>query len=206
MRGFDMLTVLTKSRDGLPLPFSRDRSGFLFNQGAGCVLILEELQKAKKRGARIYAEISGYECSGDAYHIVQMEPSGKRIEELFKKLVKEIKIDYLNAHGTATISNDEIEAKIIQNIFGNRSNQPYINSTKGLLGHSIGASGAIEAAVTALSIKKSVIHGNLTTNPIEDLNLPLLSTEASIKYGLSASYGFGGHNVLLLLKRFDKDE
>ncbi len=206
MRGFDMLSVLTRSKDGMPLPFSRDRSGFLLNQGAGCLLVLEELQKAKERGSRIYAELSGYEYSSDAYHIVQMDPTGKNITAIIKKLIKDIKIDYLNAHGTATVSNDKIEAEIIQDIFGDKKHQPYINSTKGLLGHSIGASGAIEAAVTALSIKESVLHGNLTMNPIENLNLPMTSMEAHIKYGLSASYGFGGHNALLLLKRFDENE
>ncbi len=206
MRGFDMLTTLTKSKDGKPLPFSKQRSGFLFNEGAGCVLILEELQNARKRGADIYAEIVGYESSSDSHHIVQMEPSGQNIAMLFEKLTKGIKIDYLNAHGTATLSNDEIEAKIIQDLFGDKSTQPTINSTKGILGHSIGANGAIEAAVTAMSIKNALIHGNLTTDPMDNLNLPMTTIEAKIKYAISASYGFGGHNVLLLLKRFEENE
>lgn len=203
MRGFDMLTTLTKSEDGKPLPFSRQRSGFLFNEGAGCILLLEELERAKKRGAAIYAEIVGYESSSDAYSIVQMDPQGKSITDLFQRITADgIKVDYLNAHGTATVSNDEIEALIIQQVFGSKRHQPVINSTKGILGHSIGASGALEAAVTAISIKESRIHGNITIDPLDNLNLPLKTIEREIEYALSASYGFGGHNALLLFKRY----
>lgn len=206
MRGFDMLTVLTRAQDGIPRPFSPERSGFLFNEGAGCVLILEELQNARKRGAHIYAELVGYECSSDAYNILQIEPSGATIAELFKIITADKKIDYLNAHGTGTQINDEVEARVIQKVFGDKRDQPYINSTKGLLGHSIGASGALEAAVTALSIDNSKIHGNLIREPLDNLNLPLESIETEIKYALSASYGFGGHNAILCLKRFDENE
>jgi len=206
MRGFDMLSALTRAKDGRPLPFSRQRSGFLFNEGAGCVLVLEELARARKRGAGIYAEIVGYEACSDAYSIVQMDPSGDSITSLFQKITGGIKVDYLNAHGTATIANDDIEAKVIQWIFGAAGAQPYINSTKGILGHSIGASGAIEVAVVALSIKKSRIHGNITTDPLENLNLPLETLTAPIDYALSASYGFGGHNALILLKRYEDHE
>ncbi len=202
MRGFDMLTVLTRAQDGIPQPFSQARSGFLFNDGAGCVLILEELQRAKKRGAHIYAELVDYECSCDAYNILQIEPSGANIQELFKKITAGKKIAYLNAHGTGTQNNDDVEAGVIQEVFGDKNAQPYINSTKGLLGHSIGASGAIEAAVTALSIDKAKIHGNLTKDPLDDLNLPLESLETVIDYALSASYGFGGHNAILCFKRY----
>lgn len=204
MRGFDMLSTLTRSEDGKPLPFSQQRSGFLFNEGAGCVLVLEELERAKMRGADIYAEIVGYEAGSDAYNIVQMEPSGESIARLFQKLVGDMRIDYLNAHGTATISNDDIESRVIQHVFGPKEKQPYINSSKGILGHSIGASGALEAAVTALAIKKCRIHGNITTDPLGNINLPLESIDTEIEYALSASYGFGGHNALLLLRRYDE--
>lgn len=206
MRGFDMLATLTKSENGKPLPFSQRRSGFLFNEGAGCVLVLEELEKARQRGADIYAEIVGYESSSDAYNIVQMEPSGDSIVRLFQRLAKDIRVDYLNAHGTATISNDDIESRVIQRVFGAKEMQPYINSSKGILGHSIGASGALEAAVTAISIKESRIHGNITTDPLGNLNLPQESIDVSIENAISASYGFGGHNALLLLKRYDENE
>ncbi len=206
MRGFDMLTALTRAKDGRPLPFSHYRSGFLFNEGAGCVLVLEELEHARHRGADIYAEIVGYEAGSDAYNIVQMEPSGESIRGLFAKLTAGIKVDYLNAHGTATTANDEIEAKVIERVFGDKSTQPYINSSKGILGHSIGASGALEAAVTAIAIKESKVHGNLTIEPTDNLNLPLQSISAPIEYAISASYGFGGHNALLLMKRYKEHE
>lgn len=206
MRGFDMLSTLTRAEDGSPQPFSHQRSGFLFNEGAGCVLVLEELEKARARGADVYAEIVGYEAGSDTYSIVQMDPRGDNIASLFETIGRGIKVDYLNAHGTATITNDDIEAKVIQRIFGDKSNQPYINSTKGVLGHSIGASGALEAAITALSIKESRIHGNLTSEPMDNLNLPLETIKTPIKYALSASYGFGGHNALILFKRYQENE
>lgn len=206
MRGFDMLSTLTRAKGGRPQPFSQHRSGFLFNEGAGCVLVLEELERARKRGADIYAEIVDYESCSDAFSIVQLDPTGDSITSLFQKITRGIKVDYLNAHGTATIANDDIEAKVIQRIFGAKSTQPYINSTKGILGHSIGASGALEAAVAALSIKDSRIHGNLTSDPMDNLNLLLETIETSIDYALSASYGFGGHNALILLRRYEDNE
>jgi len=206
MRGFDMLSTLTKAKDGRPQPFSQQRNGFLFNEGAGCVLVLEELAVARIRGATIYAEIVDYESCSDAYSIVQMDPSGDSITKLFQKITGGVKVDYLNAHGTATTANDEIEAKVIQWIFGDKNTQPFINSTKGILGHSIGASGALEVAVTALSIKESIIHGNLTSESIANLNLPMETMEVPIDYAISASYGFGGHNALILLKRYDENE
>jgi len=202
MRGFDMLMALTKSDDGNPIPFSKNRSGFLFNEGAGCVLVLEELDSAKQRGAEIYAEICGFESCSDAYNIVQIEESGEAIARMLEKLVGKNKIDYFNAHGTGTIANDEIEANIIQRVFGKMSEQPLINSTKGIIGHSIGASGAIEAAVTALSIKNSKVHGNNIVEPMEDLNLVQETINKDIDCAVSASYGFGGHNAAILFKRY----
>ena len=127
-------------------------------------------------------------------------------KSLLKKLIGDKKIDYLNAHGTATITNDEVEARIIQEVFGDKDSQPYINSTKGILGHSIGASGALEAAVTALSIKKSKIHGNLTDNVLENLNLAEGTISLPIDYAVSTSFGFGGHNAALLLKKYQENE
>ncbi len=206
MRGFDMLSTLTRAKDGRPQPFSQQRSGFLFSEAAGCVLVLEELERAQHRGADIYAEIVDYEACSDAYSIVQMEPSGDSITGLFQKITQGIKVDYLNAHGTATMANDDLEGKVIEQIFGAKKTQPYINSSKGILGHSIGASGALEVAVTAFSIKEAKIHGNLTWDPMDNLKLPLESMETPIEYALSASYGFGGHNALMLLKRYDDHE
>lgn len=204
MRGFDMLGTLTRSGQGNPMPFSQKRSGFLFNEGAGCILVLEELDAARKRGALIYAEISDYGCNSDAFHIVQQDASGEQIAGLLRKLAQDRPIDYFNAHGTGTWSNDEMEARIIREIFGEKQRQPLINSTKGILGHSIGASGALEAAVTALSIYQGKVHGNILDQPMDHLNLVHQSRDAEIRYGISASYGFGGHNGAILLKKVDE--
>ncbi len=202
MRGFDMLSTLTKSEDGNPMPFSNRRSGFLFNEGAGCILILEELESALKRGAHIYAEISGYECNSDAVNIVQMDDTGEQIKKLLVKIKGSTTIDYINAHGTGTVLNDEIEARVIRGIFGDKSNQPHINSSKGILGHSIGASGALEAAITAMSIKNERVHGSRIDDPMENLNIVMESMPAKVDYALSTSYGFGGHNAAILFKRY----
>lgn len=202
MRGFDSLNTLTKSKDGNPMPFSKKRSGFLFNEGAGAVLILEELENALQRKATIYAEIDGFECNSDAYNIVQMEPTGEKVKQLIKNLIKNNEIDYINTHGTGTITNDEIEAKVIQEIFGDKKNQPILNSTKALIGHSIGASGAIEAIVTALSIYNSKIHENKISDPMENLNLALNTVEKPLNTAISLSYGFGGHNCGILFKKY----
>jgi 3-oxoacyl-[acyl-carrier-protein] synthase II len=204
MRGFDVLDTLTKSSDGIPRPFSDERSGFLFNEATSCVLILEELESAKRRNANIYAEIIDFCSNSDAYSIVEMNSNGVMIESLFDNIRNNnIKIDYLNTHGTGTILNDKIERNIILKVFGNKNTQPIINSTKGILGHSIGASGAIEAAVMAMSIKESIIHGNLLEEGFKDLNLNVDSIEKKINYAISTQYGFGGHNSMLLFRRYE---
>ena len=118
--------------------------------------------------------------------------------------IQEKKIDYLNSHGTGTVHNDLIETMIIKKYFGDINQQPLINSTKGLLGHTIGASGAIEAAVTALSISSGILHGNITNNPVENLNLIKTPIEKEINKAVSVSYGFGGHNAGLLLGKYDE--
>jgi 3-oxoacyl-[acyl-carrier-protein] synthase II len=205
MRGFDMLTVLTRSGDGRPQPFSKRRSGFLFNEGAGCSLVLEEMGRARERGARIYAEICDYQVNSDAHSIVRMEESGARIEALLSKISKDKPVDYLNTHGTGTVANDRIEAAVIRRVFGPGGRQPYLNATKGILGHSIGASGALEAAVTALSVYHGKIHGNRIDDPLDDLNLVAQTIDTPINCAISASYGFGGHNAALLFKRFEHE-
>jgi 3-oxoacyl-[acyl-carrier-protein] synthase II len=128
--------------------------------------------------------------------------SGIQIKKILNKVIGRNKIDYINAHGTATILSDEVEYNIIKEVFGTKNRQPIINSTKGLLGHSIGASGAIEVAVTALSIKYKKIHANISEDTFEDLNLANDVTDKSIEYALTASYGFGGHNAVILLGKY----
>lgn len=203
MRGFDMLKALTRSENGLPMPFSKKRSGFLFNEGAGCILVLEEFDSAIRRGAHIYAEISGYRCNSDAHNIVQIDDSGERIAELLNNIVGGQKIDYFNAHGTGTEQNDCIEAKVLKEVFGDKENQPLIGVTKGITGHSLGASGALEAAVTAMSIDRSMVHGCKIEEPIDNLNLVQQTVNTDIKNAVSASYGFGGHNGALMFKRLE---
>jgi 3-oxoacyl-[acyl-carrier-protein] synthase II len=195
MRGFDVLGVLTQAPDGRPRPFSRRRSGFFFAEGGACLLVLEDLEHARQRGAAIYAELADYRANSDASNIVQIDPSGQQIRRLLGELSAGRKIDYLNAHGTGTVVNDEIEAHAIQRVFGGQAAQPWINSTKGLLGHTLGASGAIEAAVTALAVARGIVHGNLSDDPMPDLNLPWEPTQGRIENALSVSYGFGGHNA-----------
>jgi len=204
MRGFDQLDTLTRAEDGQPLPFSTKRTGFLFNEGAGCILVLEELNSALARGVEIYAELCGYESNSDAFNIVQMHESGREIIKLLQRLIKQHRIDYLNTHGTGTLTNDAVEAKVIQEIFGDHTQQPLLNSTKGILGHSIGASGALEAAVTALSIYHRKVHGNFVIEPLENLNLLSQTTDVELNYAISTSYGFGGHHAAILLKRYDQ--
>jgi 3-oxoacyl-[acyl-carrier-protein] synthase II len=201
MRCFDTLGTLTKSSDGKPMPFSKQRSGFLFTEGAGCILVLEDYQRAIKRNAPVYAEIIGFECNSDAKNIVIMDESGQDIFSIIEKLTNVNKIDYINSHGTATLLNDEIESKLIKKIFGDRSSQPIINSTKSILGHSISASAAIEAAICAMSVQQNVVHANLSVDNIDNLNIAETKINKTINTALSLSYGFGGHNSGLLIKK-----
>jgi 3-oxoacyl-[acyl-carrier-protein] synthase II len=203
MRGFDLLGALTKSMDGMPRPFSAMRSGFLFSEGGACMLVLESHSHARSRDARIYAELLDYQSCSDAANIVQIEKSGQQITGMLGSISDGRSIDYLNAHGTGTEVNDEVESLAIQRVFGDAGRQPLISSTKGIVGHTLGASGAISAAATALSVAHDAVHGNLTDNPIENLNLPLSSVTASVRRALTVSYGFGGHNAALLLGKVD---
>ncbi len=204
MRGFDMLGVLTQSQEGIPIPFSKASTGFLFSQGASCILVLEEHEHAVKRGAQIYAEVMDFQSNSDAYNIVQMESSGDQIQQLLNDLKQDRRIDYLNAHGSGTLVNDDIEANAMVKVFGPKEKQPFINSTKGIVGHTLGASGALEAAVTALSIKRSKLHGNNIPDPRENLNLVGETLEANLNVAISTSYGFGGHNAGIVLKKYDE--
>jgi 3-oxoacyl-[acyl-carrier-protein] synthase II len=204
MRGFDSLGTLTTSKDGFPNPFSTERSGFLFAEGGACLLVLESLEHAIHRGITPYAEIAGYEANSDAYNIVQMDPAGNQARAMLEKLIGGKKIDYFNTHGTATQLNDETEATLIRSLFGGKQVQPVINSTKSITGHSIGASGAIEAAVVALSIRDSVIHKNISCNVMDDLNLAMEITPCDVHTAVSASYGFGGHNAALLFLKSER--
>jgi len=200
LQGFDHLGVLSKSEDGYPCVFSKERSGFLFSEGAACCLILEKYEAAVNRNANIYAEITGYETNCDGFHIVTMPEDPIYAKDMIRRL-SSIKVDYYNAHGTGTEMNDLAERDIITSVYGNIECQPYINSTKGIIGHTIGASGAVEAAVCAHAIGNSKIHGNILKTPMEGLNLPEKTFNCSINCAVSASFGFGGHNAALRLEK-----
>lgn len=201
--GFSSLGALTASEDGDCAAFSEERSGFLYSEGAVCMLCLEEYEHARARNARIYAEITGYCANNDAYHVVSIEPEAKEIEKLLRSIKGDKEIDYYSAHGTGTKLNDEVEAKVIQKLWGSSSGQPFINSTKSIVGHSIGASGAIEAAVCCDSIYHGRIHGTRMKTPAFDLNVVKEAIDTEVHSAISASFGFGGHNCVLRFERCD---
>lgn len=203
-KGFEYLKCSSTNKEGNVYPFSKEKNGFLFSEGAACMLVIEELEHALKRGAEIYAEITGFACSSDAYNVVSMYPNGTIVENMLKKLVQGKKVDYYNAHGTATILNDEVEAKIIQNVFGDADSQPAINSSKAFLGHTLGASGAIELAVCADSIRHNKVHGNLCGTILENINYTPETREMQVDCAVSSSLGFGGHNSAIMVERYRK--
>ena len=198
---FDVLGALTHTTDGLPRPFSAERSGFLFSEGGACTLILEEYESAVARGAEIYAEITNYSACCDAYHIVKMPEYPEQVIAMLRGMTAGKDVDYYNAHGTATSVNDQMEATALREVFGSRLPDIPVNATKSMTGHAIGTSGALEAAVTAYSIKNGIIHGNLIGTPMEGLNLPQQTVKRDIRCAVTASFGFGGHNSALMLEK-----
>lgn len=202
VKGFEYLKALSSSPEGKSYPFSKERCGFMFSEGAATVIVLEELEHAKKRNARIYAEITGFETSSDAYSMVSMPSEGEYIKPMLKKLIGGKKVDYYNAHATGTILNDEVECKVIQEIFGDMEKQPAISATKSIIGHSLGASGTIEAIVCVNSILNGKVHGNNCRTIMENLNITSEARAAEIDRAVSASFGFGGHNAAIMIERY----
>ncbi len=201
-KGFEYLKCSTTDSEGNSYPFSEERNGFLFSEGGTCMLVLEELESALARKAEIYAEITGFESTSDAYSILSMRPDGDIIEGMLRKLIGDKKIDYYNAHGTATLLNDEVERKVLKNIFGYKSKQPAISATKAFMGHTLAASGAFEAAVCVDSIRHNKVHGNLLATPFDDINITAETREMQVDTAISASFGFGGFNSALLIERY----
>jgi 3-oxoacyl-[acyl-carrier-protein] synthase II len=202
---FDRLNTLVKPEFELSSanrPFDKRRSGFLFSQGASCMLLLESERHALRRGAAPIARIVGAANTSDAYSLVSMSPTDNAIEYMIRTVLIDAglepeDVNYVNAHGTSTEQNDEIEARILESIFGGKIT---VNSTKSLLGHTIGAAGAIEAAVTAMSISNQVVHPSLNIDePISDLNFATSKGSLTINYALTHSFGFGGHDSGLIL-------
>ncbi len=207
-RSFDVAGALVQdgeTPDRCNRPFDQKRSGFLFSQGGAAVLVLEELEHARRRGAPILAEIVGYAETFDAYSMMSMPTGGEQIERMMRLALDDAgvgadEVDYLNAHGTGTEINDRVEAETIERVFGKRV---LVNATKSLLGHTIGASGAIEALVTALSLRHGTTHicQNLE-NPVRELNFVRTVEAHDLRVGLTQSFAFGGHNAALVLRRY----
>jgi 3-oxoacyl-[acyl-carrier-protein] synthase II len=191
-------------------PFDLERDGFVMGEGSG-ILILEEYEHAVSRGAQILAEISGYACTCDAFDQVQPAPEGEGSARCMKLAIKDagIKpedIDYINAHGTSTYYNDKYETLAIKSVFGEHARKLAISSTKSMTGHLLGAAGAIEAIVSICALKEGFLPPTInyrTPDPECDLDyVPNEGRNKEIKYALSNSLGFGGHNSAIIIKRF----
>ena len=190
-------------------PWDKDRDGFVMGEGAG-VVVLEEYEHAKARGARIYAEVVGYGMTADAYHITQPEADGRGAIAAMKLALKDAgvapeMVDYINAHGTSTPLGDIAETKAVKTTFGDHARKLAISSTKSMIGHLLGAAGGVESVATCMSICKGIIHPTVNLenpDPLCDLNyVPNVAQERKITYALSNSFGFGGHNAVLLFKK-----
>lgn len=209
--GFTALTALSTVDDPTKcsLPFDKNRSGFVMGEGAG-VVILEELEHAKARGAKIYAEIVGYGCSSDAYHITSPQEDGAGAARAMTNAMSDAgvtpaDVKYINAHGTGTHHNDLFETRAIKLAFGDEAANLKINSTKSMIGHLLGAAGAVEFITCVKEIQDGFIHktvGYETPDEEIDLNYCKDSYEEPVEYALSNSLGFGGHNASILLKAY----
>lgn len=209
--GFAALTALTSSEDPgrCSIPFDKERSGFVMGEGAG-IVVLEELEHAKVRGAKIYAEVAGYGCSSDAYHITSPAEDGAGAAKAMEYAVKDagLKLDditYINAHGTSTHHNDLFETRAIKLLFGDHAKNIKINSTKSMVGHLLGAAGAIEFVTCVKELQEGYIHRTVGYQvPDEECDLDYCkeACEMDIEYALSNSLGFGGHNASLVVKKY----
>lgn len=212
--GFTALTALSASTDPkrASIPFDKDRDGFVLGEGAG-VVVLEELEHAKARGAKIYAELVGYGATGDAYHITSPAEDGSGAAKAMSLAIEEGKItpaqvDYINAHGTSTHHNDLFETRAIYLALKDAAKDVVVNSTKSMIGHLLGAAGGVEFIVCVKSIQDGFIHQTMGTENVDreecDLNYAVgAPVEKEISYALTNSLGFGGHNATLLLKKYE---
>ena len=212
--GFCALKALSTKRNDDPKaasrPFDKDRYGFVMGEGAG-VVVLEELEHAKKRGAHIYAEIVGYSLSGDAFHMTAPRPDGEGAAHCMNLALKDAgmaptDITYINAHGTSTELNDKIETLAIKNVFKDHAKKLQVNSTKSMTGHTLGAAGGIEFVTCCLSIEHQTLHPTINlTHPDPECDLdyiPGSARKTKVDACLSNSLGFGGHNTSLVVKKF----
>lgn len=209
--GFSALTALSFSEDPqrASIPFDKDRNGFVMGEGSA-VVVLEELEHAKKRGAKIYAELIGYGCSSDAYHITSPAEDGSGAATAMLNALKDggvapEELTYINAHGTSTHHNDLFETRAIKLAFGEHAYDLKINSTKSMVGHLLGAAGAVEFVTCVKEIQEGYIHRTVGLRETEeelDLNYCQDSYKEEVPYALTNSLGFGGHNASLLLKKY----
>lgn len=210
--GFTSLTALSAESDPTKcsIPFDKNRSGFVMGEGSA-VVVLEELEHAKARGAKIYAEVAGYGCSSDAYHITSPAEDGAGAARAMTNAIKDAgitpeDITYINAHATATHLNDLFETRAIKLAFGEHAKDIKINSTKSMIGHLLGAAGAIEFVTCVKEIEEGYIHATVGyTTPDEELDLDYCkeAVRMEVPYALSNSLGFGGHNASILIKKYN---
>jgi beta-ketoacyl-acyl-carrier-protein synthase II len=213
--GFSAMRAIPTSFNDSPgkasRPFDEKREGFVYSEGSAC-LVLESLDHAKNRGAMIYSEVAGYASSSDAFHIAAPDPGGEGAVRAMNLAIQNAgvhheEIDYINAHGTSTPANDATETAAIKKLFGDHAYQIPISSTKSMVGHAMGASGAIEAIACALTLHNGVIHPTINyENPDPELDLdyvPNESRQVQVNTILSNSFGLGGQNACLILKRWE---
>lgn len=212
--GFSAMRALSTRNDApekASRPFDRDRDGFVIGEGSG-VLMLEELEHARARGAKIYAEVVGYGMSGDAFHISAPSEDGDGIIRVVKRTLHDAGVapevvGYVNAHGTSTPAGDPIELRALKSVFGAHAYKLAVSSTKSMTGHLLGAAGGLEAGITALALQRQVLPPTTNhENPDPDCDLDVVPNQArpaQLEYALSNSFGFGGTNACLLFRRFD---
>jgi 3-oxoacyl-[acyl-carrier-protein] synthase II len=213
--GFANMKALSERNDSpesASRPFDATRDGFVMGEGAG-ILILEELEHALGRGTKIYAEVVGYGATGDAYHLTAPAPDGEGAQRAMKRALKDAglepkDIQYINAHGTSTPANDFNETRAIKAVFGDEAKKVNVSSTKSATGHMLGAAGAVEAVVSTMVVGSGIIPPTINyhhPDPELDLNYtPNVSVERDVKAVLSNSFGFGGHNTTLAIKRYER--
>jgi 3-oxoacyl-[acyl-carrier-protein] synthase II len=213
--GFNAMKALSTRNDEpekASRPFDIDRDGFIVGEGAG-IVILEVLESAVERGAKIYAEILGYGMTADAYHITAPSPQGEGAERCMRLTLQDaavdpVEVNYINAHGTSTKFGDELETRAIKTVFGGHAYQLAVSSTKSMTGHLLGAAGGVEAVITALSIYHNIVPPTINLdNPDPECDLdyvPHRSRNMNLQYALTNSFGFGGTNACLLFKKFEQ--
>jgi len=211
--GFNAMKAISTRNDApekASRPFDKNRDGFVMGEGSG-ILILEELSRAVKRGAKIYAELAGIGFTGDAYHITEPAPGGEGAVRSMRQAIKDAglapdDVDYINTHGTSTPVGDKSETAAIKTVFGERAYKMAVNSTKSMIGHLLGAAGAAEAIATILSIRENKVHPTInleTPDPECDLNyIPNSARDWNINVAITNTFGFGGHNASLLFRKY----